>query len=86
MTKVFSHPTGLLLADKSRAKCSQKYQHTAGILGEGLQPHWSRLLQCFLDFHVFYGQAEKEVGVGRQQLKCPISASCLLDHLSQWNA
>ena len=70
---VHSHPTGLLLANKSRATCSWKYQHTEGILGEGLQLHWSCLLQCFLDFHVFYGQAEKEAGVGGQQLSASLS-------------
>lgn len=56
--------------------------HAAAILG-------GTLLELFVATLVlapsFYGQTEKEAGVGRQLRKGPINASGLLDRLAQWS-
>lgn len=78
-----NHPTGMLPANQGRPTCSLQGQHTAAILGETLPELFVATLVLSPSF--FCGQAEKEVGVGRQLLKWPINASRLLDHLAQWN-
>lgn len=72
----------MLPANQGRATCSLQGQHAAAILGGTLSELFVATLVLSPSF---YGQAEKEVGVGQQLRKCPINASRLFDHLAQWN-